>query len=192
MSVPVVGRIAEVGLNANTRAPVEFADAVELHFRKSGRHARLVMIPSIRTWQIRVAPRPDDPRLGAWRDGRLTEYPEELIELCEYEPRAAQLPSGQWIPGYVPYSLDELGVTGLVNWLEQADLWSGRGEVNSMAEGVALQRRRQQEAQEKAKRQIRDAAVDRAKDRRRSVLKIPFLPVSINLRRPAQTPAGGN
>lgn len=184
--------LVQVGINAGRRAPVEYADAVEKYFRRSDRHGRLYWVPAIRTWVIKVTLRPDDPRMGAWREGRLTEEPFEQIELAEYKEDAVRLSDGRVIPGYVGYDLEELGVSGLVNMLEEADVQSGRGRFNSLSEAVAFQRQAQKDAHERARKAQRDAAVDRSLDRRRSVLKIPFLGVGIDLKRPAKTPAGGS
>lgn len=186
-----MGLVAEVGFNADRRPPVEYADAVELYFRKSGRHGRLYWVPAIRTWVIRVSLRPTDPRMKAYREGRLDEEPFEQIELSEWKPEAHRLPDGRQVPGGVGYALEELGVSGLISFLEKADLWSGRGEFNSLSEAVRKQREMQKEAQEKATMRLREAARDRALDRRRTFLKIPFLGVGIDLKRPAKTPAGG-
>jgi hypothetical protein len=50
------------GARQRRRAPLEFQEAVELHFRKSGRHASIVWIPEpVCQWQVRITLRADDP-----------------------------------------------------------------------------------------------------------------------------------
>lgn len=180
------------GINIDGRPPVEYADAVTLYYRNKGRNARLVRLKYPKVWAVRIEPRSDDPRLGAWREGRLEQYPAEQIELVECKKDAHTVRSGHrsWtVPGYVGYDLEELGVSGLIEFLDQADVLSGRGEVSSLAEAVRIQRENQKRMQEKARAEAKDAALEIAKSKRRSVLGIPFLPVGINLKRPANTPA---
>ena len=176
-----------VGASDHRAPPVEFADAVTKYYREhGGRRATLVWIAMLRMWQIRVEPRVDDPRLGAWRDGTLKDYPLETIELAEYKENAIRNPKTKsgYTPGYVGYDLEELGVSGLLEFLARADLWTGTGEFGSLSEAVATARRRQKEQAEKLDKQMRAQAVDRALDRRRSVLKIPFLGIGIDLKSP--------
>ena len=67
-----MGLIHTVGGSGQRRAPYEFQDAVELHFRKSGRHAHIVWIPEpVCQWQIRISLMPGDPVLAAWKAGEL-------------------------------------------------------------------------------------------------------------------------
>lgn len=186
-----MGLIVEVGMNVNRRAPVEFADAVEEHFRKTGRHGRLYWVNNPPMWVIKVTLRPDDGRLRAWQEGRLSEEPFEQVELVEWKPDAVTLPDGRVLPGYVGLPIEELGVSGLINFLEKGDVLSGQGEFESLSAAVAYQWKNQREEYNRARLEQRDSAVRRAKDRRRTLLKIPFLGVGIDLQKPATTPAGG-
>lgn len=167
--------------------PVEFADAVTMYYRDhGGRRATLVWIPVLKMWQIRIEPRMDDPRLLAWREGRLKEQPLETIELAEYKENAIRNPRAKsgFIPGYVGFNLEDIGVSGLLALLGEADTTTGTGRFNSLSEAVAFQRQKQKDASAKLDKQVRAQAVDRAVDKRRSTLKIPFLGVGIDLKSP--------
>ena len=133
------------------RAPVEFQDAVETHFRKSGRHATIVWIPApIKQWQVRISMRPGDPALAAYQAGDTDEEPVETVEIvCRVEGMG----------GYQGYELDELGVSGLIDMLEKADSWSGRGTFDSIGQAMHYQVQNQKEFKERLAKSLKDEAM---------------------------------
>lgn len=161
------------GARQERRAPHEFSDAVELHFRKSGRHANIVWIPEpVCQWQIRITLRPDDPVLAAWRAGELEEEPVETVEITFYDEEAGL---------YVGRELDELGVSGLTEMLEKGDMWSGQGRFGSIQDALTWQVENQRNTQERLRNAMRDEAMAVGRAVRKRVTGEPILPVGIDL-----------
>jgi len=168
-----MGVIATMGgARQGRRAPLEFQDAVELHFRKSGRHATVVWIPEpVCQWQVRITCRPDDPQLKAFRDGTIDEEPVETVEITHFDEEAGL---------YVGYELDELGVSGLVEMLEKGDMWSGQGRFSSIQEALTWQVETQRTEKNRLKQAMRDEALAVGRDVQKRVLNEPVLPVGIS------------
>jgi len=161
------------GARQQRRAPLEFQDAVELHFRKSGRHATIVWIPEpVCQWQIRITLRPDDPALAAWQAGEAEEEPVETVEITFYDEDLGL---------YVGYELDELGVSGLTEMLEKGDTWSGQGRFSSIQDALTWQVENQRSTQERLRNAMRDEAMAVGRDVRKRVTGEPILPVGIDL-----------
>ena len=59
---------------------------------------------------------------------------------------------------------------------------SGRGDYKSVEHALHASLKRENERQAKAKADAKDQSVQKMKGRRRQALKIPFLPVEIELR----------
>ncbi|GEM_PF-2729007 len=168
-----MGVIATMGGARRRRAPLEFQDAVELHFRKSGRHANIVWIPEpVCQWQIRITLRSDDPVLAAWKSGELDEEPVETVEVTYYDDGLGL---------YVGYELDELGVSGLTEMLEKGDTWSGQGRFGSIQDALTWQVRNQRDTQERLRNAMRDEAMAVGRAVRKRVTGEPVLPVGIDL-----------
>jgi hypothetical protein len=160
------------GARQDRRAPLEFQDAVELHFRKSGRHATVVWIPEpVCQWQVRITCRPDDPQLKAFKDGTIDEEPMETVEITRFDEEAGL---------YVGYELEELGVSGLIEMLEQGDMWSGQGRFSSIQEALTYQVEAHKSFQDRLKNAMRDEAMAVARDVQKRVLNEPVLPVGIS------------
>ena len=168
-----MGLIHNVGGSEQRRAPYEFQDAVELHFRKSGRHAHIVWIPEpVCQWQIRISLMPDDPVLAAWKAGELDEEPVETVEITYFDEE---------IGLYVGYELEELGVSGLTEMLEKGDTWSGQGEFSSIQDALTWQVEAQRNTKERLRLAMREEALAVGRDVRKRVMKEPFLPIGIDL-----------
>ena len=168
-----MGLIATVGgARQQRRAPLEFQDAVELHFRKTGRHATVVWIPEpVCQWQVRITLRPDDPALRAYQAGEVEEEPVETVEITYFNEDVGL---------YVGYELDELGVSGLVEMLEKGDMWSGQGRFGSIQEAMTYQVQTQRSQRERLKQAMRDEALAVGRDVQKRVLNEPVLPVGIS------------
>ncbi len=164
------------------RAPVAFQDAVELHFRKSGRHARIVWIPiPVKQWQVRVTMRPGDPALAAWQAGEAPEEPVETIEIVYFDDEART---------YRGYELDEIGVSGLIEMLEKADSWSGRGRFGSIPQAMHYQVQSQKEHKDKLKKYLRGEVEAAARSIQHIIKKEPFLTVGIDFDNPSSPERG--
>lgn len=173
------------------RPPVDIADEVELWARQYGRHAKLEYIPVIfhggrvlrGAWVVMLSLRSDDKRMQLYQQGLAPEPPVERIWLHRPNPKAGQ-PIGETggklkEPPYLGLSLSELGASGVRQFLEKGDTWSGRGEFASLEDYV----RKTQEANEAERLKFRadqkEANRFEQRETRRRRFKIPFIPVSI-------------
>ena len=77
-------------------------------------------------------------------------------------------------------------MSGLTEMLERGSLLSGRGDYQSSEEAMIALLARERDRRDRARRQNRGQARDVAIATRRRILKIPFVPVGIEFRRPAQ------
>lgn len=165
------------------RAPVEFADEAELFARQSGRHATMRFVPighGVGCWMVRLTLHPNDPVLGLHQRGEVAEEPMEDVWLHRpLDP--GERPLLPWY-GFIPLRLEDLGVSGLREFLEKGNTWSGRGKFRSLEDAVRQAREQDAKAREKQRNDARENAGARARDTRRSRLKIPFVSVAIDLR----------
>lgn len=162
---------------ARPAPPAAIADAVELWARKSGRHARLEWNRVTSWWEIHLSLKPDDPQMRAYREGKVGEEPTETVPLIEWDGEKG---------AYAPIPIEQYGAAGVVFLLEKGDSWSGRGEFSSLQEAVTVAASRAREGRQRVKDQQRQWARDLGGDVRRSVLKIPYLPVGIDLKNPTR------
>ena len=178
-------------------APNEFRDAVELYARQFGGHGDVVWVGDpINCWQVRLTLSPGDPRLRGM-EGEVF----ETVELQEFVHPDSAHPAfpatnrgllkhlrrdtrGRLLPSFVAMELDDLGVSGLVEILERGSVFSGRGEFKSAEDAMQAVLRRERDRRERMRLQNRQQARDVAVATRRRILKIPFIPVGIELRRP--------
>jgi len=173
-------------------APVSLADEVEHYARVSGRSGTLHFIPtSLRgrtvlsgTWVARFTLRPDDKRMVMYQQGLTPEPPLEDVWIHEANPQAGRMntETRQREPDYIPLDITLMGPSGLREFLEKGNMWSGRGMFDSPEDELKQSRERNQAGREKLRADARENAVKKAMDHRRSILKIPFLPVGIDLR----------
>ena len=176
--------IALLGGHGDIRAPVEFADAVELYARQHGRHATMKFVrPPVNCWVVEFELKAADPRLKA-AQAQLTETPKEIVYVWREER------GKNWMkdkPRFVGYKLDELGVTGLIAFLEKTNTW-GRGEYKSHEAAAKDQADKAESSRERLAETHRKEAVARGMDQRRQALDIPFLPVGVDLNAPTTAP----
>jgi hypothetical protein len=173
--------------------PVEVADAVELWARQYGRHATLKYVPAMKCWSVNLTLPAGHPDLGRWqKEGSPGDAPTEGVVLIEWDATAGTLnpTTGKPAGEYRAVNLEEYGAVGVVGLLEKGNTWSGRGEFASLQDAVVQAATRNRAEKEKVKAQGRQWAGDYAKDVRRSVLKIPYLPVGIALGTEVDTHAG--
>lgn len=191
-----VGHPIRVRSSAQRRiAPNEFSEAVEHYARQHGGHARIEWVPApANVWRVMLTLKPGDPRMKAGQT-------EEAVTLHEWVSPDPTHPSYPWhdlkkldrlrrnnrnqrIASYVSLELEELGPTGMVEMLEKGSLLSGRGEFKSPEAAMHHVLHRHRMLQERRRLQLKSRNKDRLTDERRRILKIPFLPVGIELGRP--------
>ena len=179
--------------DASRIAPAEYRDAVELFARQYGGHGDVIWIPNPgNVWQARLELAPNDPRRKA------QEFESVLLHRFvspqgrewndpKVRDRLRKDRFNRPVPGYVSYELDEIGVERLTDFLERGSLLSGRGEFTSAED--ALRVVMQQNAQVSGTRfkDAKDQAMQRSEAYRRSLLKIPYLPVGIDLQQRSNT-----
>lgn len=155
---------------ARPMVPSAIADAVAQWARGWGRSTRWqwVSYPGLRCWAVYLSPLPDDPKLEAVQTGGWA--PEDADECVLL------------IDGGQAMDLEQYGPSGVINWFERNNMKSGRGEVDSLDEQVRRSRDQRAEIRTKQRAERHDNAKQRAKEWRRQIFKIPFLPVGINLR----------
>lgn len=162
--------------------PPEFADAVELYARKTGRHGKLKFVPfPLNCWVVEITRRVDDPMMAAVQSQRVEEASEPVYLWRDSNPVETAKAGRQH---YVGYKLDELGVTGLIEFLEKTNTLSGRGQYNSHAEAARDQAYKGEKAREKIVNDKRENVRDMAEEFRRQINKIPLLGVGIDLQTP--------
>ena len=171
------------GISAGPRrAPLEFADAVELYFRKSGRHATLVWVPEpVCQWQVRIEPREDDPARQAWMNGETDISPVETVEITFFDEEQGL---------YRGLELDEIGVSGLIEMLEKGDTWSGQGEFDDIQDALTYQVETQRAHLERLKNYVKEEVLAAGRAVRKRIMKEPYLRVRIDL--PTSSPDGAD
>ena len=174
--------------HADRTAPSEFRDAVETWARQFGGHGDVVWCPDpINAWAVRLSLKPGDPRLKhpdesthleqvilhEWVDPR---KPHPLRGKCRRRNAKNQL-----VPQYVALELDDLGIQGLLEILDKGSVLTGRGEFKNAQEALAVVRDRNHRTNAQRQADARELALDITRSTRRRRLKIPFLPVAIDL-----------
>lgn len=167
-------------------APLEYQRAVAEFARShGGQTAEIVWLANdVNCWQVKLYLRGDDPRRtpdpGTHFEPVLLHEWVDLRESPDH-PKREKL-KGRFA-GYVSLELEEIGVTRLITILEQGSLLSGRGEFKSAEQALNVSLRKTQEQSEGRMLTAKDQALSRWRDKRRQALKIPFLPVGIELRK---------
>lgn len=162
------------------RAPYEIREAVELYARESGRTAKVIFIPVV-GWMARFSRRPNDPMLELKQKGRVEEITEDVyfhVHIRDYDPQrhpAINPPRGDRPQVFVPLDILQMGASGVREFLDRGNTWSGRGQFDSHEDRL----RQAQEANREGRRSVREAARlrvrDRVKERWRRIKQLPFL-----------------
>lgn len=105
--------------------PWELQDEVELWARQYDRHAKLHFIP-VGGFFCRITLRPDDPRMKSFQEG-LLDQPDPPGEDVWFNT-----PDGHG--GTKCLDIREMGASGVKEFLEKGNTWSGRGEYDSIVE----------------------------------------------------------
>jgi hypothetical protein len=160
-------------------APVEISDEVEMYARDHGRHATVEFVPMrfrgltpiAGTWRVRLTLRANDKQRLPYQLGQVADEPKEDVWLHE------RLENGT----YRSFDIHQMGASGVRRFLEKGNMWSGRGQFDSPVEQHRKSRQANETFREKVRKEQEDLVRARARDRRRSLKKIPFLPVRIDL-----------
>jgi hypothetical protein len=173
-----MGYPLRVGRNGLPQAPWEIQDEVELYAREGGRTAKLHFVPG-GGWMARFSLRSNDKRMQLWQQGMAAEPPTEDVWFHVPNPRADQ--PGQ--PPYTPLDILQMGPSGVREFLERGNTWSGRGVHSSLMDAVKASADQEADRKQRLYEKNRQQARDMARDTRRSRLQIPFLRVGIDLTR---------
>jgi|TARA_Y100000310_G_scaffold273098_1_gene288389 hypothetical protein len=163
---------------------VEYSDAVELWARGRGGHAKLKWLPDpMNCWAVILSYRAGDPRQASPEDGEpvLLHDWKDAKWWHRYHPERVKRHerSNEIMPCGYAYELDELGVSGILERLDRGNILSGRGEFDSAEEAGRKQVEKFKDEKHKRRLDARGDAGHRARDIRRQVMKIPFLPVGV-------------
>ncbi len=162
------------------RPPPEIASEVEQYAREFGRHATLHFVP-FGGWFVRFSLRPNDKRLRAYQEGSLAQPPAEDVWLHVQNPPAGKrTKTGAVEPQYLPLNLYDMGASGVREFLERGNTWSGRGEHASVEAALRTTEETNEESRKRFREEQRFDSVKEQCDKRRSRFKIPFIPVGID------------
>lgn len=189
-----MGRIASPDGRVSGRPvpPAAIADEVELYARQSGRTATMDFVPLriIRgrvaegVWRVRFSLRPNDPRMKLFQEGKAEKPPTEDVWLHTPNPRRGQKIEGafgQRELDYLPLDIEKLGPSGVREFLERGNTWSERGEYASIEEQAKAVQEHNDSIPAKNKAEQKEINRYQRREERRHRLKIPFLPIEIDL-----------
>lgn len=151
-------------------APIEFSDAVELYARRFGRHGRLHFVPVLNCWIVEL-------KVGEfWVIGEESDdqseasahalEPTEVFYLTRPSTPAERASTGAPTMGY---KLDELGVQGMIDYLERTNTLTGRGEFTSNYDAAIQQLEQQRVGVGKVVQGHKDNAVYSQQQKRKQV-----------------------
>ena len=189
------GPVYRIGRDRSPKAPVEYREVVAQWSRDhDGAGADIVWVTDpVNTWQIRLNLKTGDPRLQD-RSSDLFEavllhqwvHPDQdplnpLKDRCRRHTRTNRL-----MPSYVALRLEELGIQGILTVLDKGSLMTGRGEFKSAEQCMKSVLDKKYSDHKKMVASKRQNVGDRSKDLRRTLFKIPFMSVGIELSPPKQ------
>lgn len=148
--------------------PWELQDEVELWARQYDRHARLHFIP-VGGFFCRITLRPDDPRMKSFQEG-LLEQPDPPGEDVWFN-------EGDGRGGVKCLDIREMGASGIKEFLEKGNTWSGRGEYDSIVEQQKKVAEANIEERGRLKAFEREENRKEQRSKRRWRMGIPFLSV---------------
>ena len=127
----------------------------------------------------------DDPRLR-----KMPEKPTEDVWIHRSNPKEGKVKPnthGRREQPFIPISIQQLGVSGLIGFLEKGDTWSGRGEYSSLEDQLQKVRTQNRERRHAFREKMKlDNRMEQAQ-KRRKVLGIPLVPVGIQLAKGERT-----
>lgn len=118
-------------ITGQPEAPAWFVDEVELWAREWGRHATTRWEPKLNCFVSYLSRQPDDPVLELVQQGKRADEGEPFYWHEWSNKPVKRSPFGKMVPGYVSLDPEDLGVSGVRERLDRANLW-GRGEYDSL------------------------------------------------------------
>jgi hypothetical protein len=159
-------------------APLDVREAVELWARANrGTHGTIAWNPLMNCWQVNFDLKDDDPRMKSWRDGKLKVKPSEPVYLHRQKKNKDGTPTPYWEA--VP--LEELGVSGVLRWLDEGNCWSGTGRYASFDAACKAADDHNEMLRAKIAKEAEINAGLRARDERKRLLKTPWTTVPAQL-----------
>jgi hypothetical protein len=155
--------------------PPAIAEEVEMFARKSGRTGKLVCTPS--GWMARFSLRCNDPAMILFQQGMAPEPPTEDVFFAVRNPKAWAT-DGSATPGVqqmIPLDIEQMGPSGVREFLERGDTWSGRGVHSSQVDALQKSKRAETERKARVDKDARETAMDIAREYRRTILGMPFV-----------------
>ncbi|MCR4339254.1 MAG: hypothetical protein NUW01_05120 [Gemmatimonadaceae bacterium] len=163
------------------RAPWEIQEAVELWAREQGRTAKMHMAPG-GTWFVRLSLRCNDKRMLLYQQGFSAEPPGEDVWFHIPNPHEGKVIQGVRQGPYIPLDINQMGVSGVREFLDKGNTWSGRGEYLSLIDQLHKVRATNEEVRIKSRADAKEASRYEQREKRRFRFKIPFLRVGIDLK----------
>lgn len=175
---------------------------MELYARRHGRQGTLHFFLG-GGWFATLSLRVNDKRMKLYQEGRAEEPPVEKVWFHIDNPggtdrgvtlaelRALDEPllwaciamdNGRCRQRFLPLDITQMGAEGVKRFLERGNMWSGRGEYDSLEEQLQDSRERSKAATEKHRQDQKEANRHEQREKRRQRFKIPFLPVGIDLK----------
>lgn len=195
-----MGSAVRVRRGAVPVAPVDIADEVEHWARLHGRHASIQFVPTQffhgrifnGSWVVRLTLRSNDKRLLAYQQGKVAEEPMEDVWLQVPNPKANQ-PIGttglRELP-FLPLDLHQMGASGVREFLERGDMWSGRGEFRSLEQQMRMARDARAIDKYRHRERHKNSVREKMLEWRRRLFKIPLHRVGIDLKQKGAHDAG--
>ncbi len=162
-------------------APFEIQEAVELWAREQGRTATMKFSPT-GTWFVRLSLRCNDKRMLLYQQGVTAEPPCEDVWFHIPNPREGKVVGGVKQGPYIPLDIYHLGVSGVREFLEKGDTWSGRGEFLSLVDHLHKVREENEVKRVSNRAEHKEASRYEQRERRRFRFKIPYLTVGVDIR----------
>ena len=151
---------------AGVTIPYEVLEAVRLWARKWGRFGNVKWHPLLRCAVIELTLPDDDPRMQAFMNGGLRKKPVECVPLHRQNKETL---------AYEAIPLEALSASGIESLLDEANMWSGRGEVMDLFQAV----QKVDEQNEALRKQQRDAVEEAARESAwlnyRQIFKVPLV-----------------
>lgn len=154
------------------KAPPDLQEEVELFARETGRTGSLHFIP-VGGWFARLSLKPNDPRLRLHQEGMAEETPSE--DIWFHVPKRGELNE------YEPLDIVQMGRSGIREFLDRGNTWSGRGEFSDHMEALRKANAANEDIDVKFRADLKEESRHEQRDKRRWRFKIPFLRVMIDL-----------
>lgn len=179
---PIIGPAPLAVRNGLPVAPHDLQDEVELFAREYGRTGKLHFVP-VGGWMARFSLRCNDPRMVLYQRGEIPEPLSEDVWFHEPNPNEGQ-PNGRGgrQGPFIPLDILQMGTSGVREFLEKGNTWSGRGEFTSLEAAVKQANDNDVVSLKKFKAEQKDASLQEQKAKRRTRFGIPFVPVQADLK----------